>query len=70
MIISVGLLLFLILLPPYVRVYFWQRVQAQPILASMTLGFGLLALSLLWSAGQRLDAWAFLFLNLRGRRPP
>ena len=69
-VISVGLLLFLILLPPYVRVYFWQRVQAQPILASMTLGFGLLALSLLWSAGQRLDAWAFLFFNLRGRRPP
>ena len=36
----------------------------------MTLGFSLLALSLLWSAGQRMDAWAFLFFNLRGGHPP
>ena len=35
----------------------------------MTLGFSLLALSLLWSAGQRMDAWAFLFFNLRGGHP-
>jgi membrane-associated phospholipid phosphatase len=35
----------------------------------MTLGFSLLALSLLWSVGQRVDAWAFLFFNLRGGHP-
>lgn len=68
--LALGLLLFLLWLPPYVRIYFWQRLLAQPILASMTVGFGLLALSLLWSAGQRVDAWAFLFFNLWGRRPP
>jgi membrane-associated phospholipid phosphatase len=30
--------------------------------------FGLVALSLLWSAGQRLDAWLFLSFNVRGNR--
>ena len=67
--LTAGLVLFLAWLPSTVRFYFWQRLQAQPVLASMILGFSLLALSLLWSAGQRVDAWAFLFVNLRGRRP-
>ena len=35
----------------------------------MLLVFSLLAVSLVWSAGQRLDVWAFLFFNLRGSRP-
>jgi len=67
--LTAGLTLFLTWLPSYVRIYFWRRLQAQPVLASMILGFSLLALSLLWSAGQRVDAWAFLFFNLRGRHP-
>ena len=49
--------------------FFWHRLQAQPILASMIMGFSLLTLSLLWSTGQRMDAWTFLFFNVRGRRP-
>ena len=36
----------------------------------MTLGFSLLALSLLWSAGQRMDAWTFLFFNFGGVTHP
>ena len=36
----------------------------------MILGFSLLALSLLWSAGQRMDAWAFLFFNCAGATHP
>jgi membrane-associated phospholipid phosphatase len=67
--LTAGLVLFLAWLPSTVRIYFWQRLQAHPVLASMILGFSLLALSLLWSAGQRVDAWAFLFFNLRGRHP-
>ena len=35
----------------------------------MLLVFSLLAISLVWSAGQRLDAWAFLVFNVRGARP-
>src|SRR5512137_1002902 len=68
--LTAGLILFRAWLPTYVRMFFWHGLQAQPILASMTLGFSLLALSLLWSTGQRIDAWAFLLLNLQGRRPP
>jgi membrane-associated phospholipid phosphatase len=68
--LTAGLLLFLAWLPVYVRMFFWRGLQAQPILASMILGFSLLALSLLWSAGQRMDVWAFLFFNFRGRHPP
>ena len=67
--LTAGLVLFLAWLPSAVRIYFRQRLHAQPVLASMILGFSLLALSLLWSAGQRLDAGAFLFVNLRGRHP-
>ena len=68
--LTTSLVLFLAWLPPYARLYFWHGLQAQALLASMTFGFGLLALSLLWSAGQRMDAWTFLFFNVRGRHPP
>ena len=68
--LTAGLVLFLAWLPSSVRMFFWRGLQAQPILASMTLGFSLVALSLLWSTGQRMDAWTFLFVNLRGRHPP
>jgi membrane-associated phospholipid phosphatase len=68
--LTIGLILFLAWLPSYVRLFFWHGLQAQPVLASMTLGFSLLALSLLWSTGQQIDAWAFLLFNLRGGHPP
>ena len=68
--LTAGLVLFLVWLPSYVRMFFWRGLQTQGILASMTLGFSLLALSLLWSTGQRIDTWTFLFFNVRGRRPP
>lgn len=35
----------------------------------MLLVFCFLAISLVWSAGQQVDVWAFLFFNLRGKRP-
>jgi membrane-associated phospholipid phosphatase len=67
--LTAGLVLFLAWLPSYVRMFFWHGLMAQPILASMTLGFSVLALSLLWSAGQRMDAWVFLLINFRGGHP-
>jgi len=42
------------------------RSGAQGILSSMVLVFSLLAVSLVWSTGQRVDVWAFLFFNLWG----
>ena len=39
--LTAGLILFLAWLPAYVRLFFWHGLQAQPVLASMTLGFSL-----------------------------
>lgn len=67
--LTTTIVLFLAWLPPYVQMFFWHGLQAQAILAGMAVGFCLLALSLLWSAGQRVDASTFLLFNVRGRRP-
>ncbi len=64
-----GLILFLVLVPSYVRTLFWRGLEAHRFLAAMLLVLSLLTISLLWSAGQRLDAWIFLIFNLRGPRP-
>ncbi len=65
----IGLVICLILLPPYLRAAFWYSLQDHKILASMLLVFSLLALSLVWSTGQKFDTWAFLFFNVWRPRP-
>ena len=67
--ITLLLLVSLLFLPADIRVVFWHALQSQAILVSMTLIFCLVVISLVWSAGQRLDAWVFLSFNLRGPRP-
>ena len=67
--LAAGLVLCLALMPSYVRMMFWHGLEAHGTLASMLLVLSLLTISLLWSAGQRFDTWAFLFFNLRGPRP-
>jgi membrane-associated phospholipid phosphatase len=67
--VSIVLIVFLLLLPPAIRTFFWHRLQSQAILVSMLLVFSLVAISLVWSAGQRVDAWVFLSFNMRGSRP-
>jgi membrane-associated phospholipid phosphatase len=67
--LAVALVVFLAVLPLHVRLLFWHGLQKQAPLAALAIGFSLLALSLIWSAGQRVDAWAFLVFNLRGVRP-
>lgn len=69
MIVSVGLLLILLIVPSHIKKYFWDGLLKQKFLAAMLLGFCVIAFSLILSAGQRLDAWFFLLLNVRGRRP-
>ena len=68
-ILTFALVLFLAWLPAYVRMYFWHGLQSHAVLTSLTLGFSLLTVSLLWSAGQRIDSWTFLVFNVRGRHP-
>lgn len=67
--ISIVLVLFIFLLPADIRTFFWAGLQAHVVLANMLLIFSLVAISLVWSAGQRLDAWVFLTFNLRWARP-
>ena len=67
--LTASLVLFLIWMPPPMRVVIWNGLVARGMLSSMLLVFSLLALSLVWSAGQRIDVWGFLIFNLRGLRP-
>jgi membrane-associated phospholipid phosphatase len=67
--VPIVLVVFLLLLPPDIRTVFWHSLQSQAILVSMLLVFSLVAISLVWSTGQRLDAWVFLSFNVRGSRP-
>ncbi|MHB1355065.1 MAG: phosphatase PAP2 family protein [Anaerolineae bacterium] len=59
----------LVSLPATLRIALWHGLLAHHLMVGMLMGFSLLAISLVWSTGQRMDAWAFLYLNLRGRRP-
>ena len=65
----IGLIVSLFFLPADIRAFFWHALQSQAVVVSMLLIFSLVAISLAWSAGQRLDAWVFLSFNLRGPRP-
>jgi membrane-associated phospholipid phosphatase len=68
-IITVVMIGFLLFLPDYIKTYFWHGLQNHKFLAIMLFIFILLAVSLVWSASQRLDTRIFLLLNLRGARP-
>jgi membrane-associated phospholipid phosphatase len=61
-----GLVLFLLWLPGAARASLWAALTAQRGLVVLLSLFALLTLSLIWSAGQRLDARVFLLLNTRG----
>jgi membrane-associated phospholipid phosphatase len=67
--VTVGMIIFFAFLPPYMRIAFWDGLQSHKILASMLLVFSLVAISLVWSTGQRLDTWAFVYFNVWGPRP-
>jgi membrane-associated phospholipid phosphatase len=67
--LTASLVVFLVWMPSQMRIIIWHGLAARGILSSMLLVFSLLAVSLVWSVGQRVDVWAFLFFNLRGSRP-
>lgn len=65
---SMLLVIFLILMPKELWIIFGESIKKQKHLAVLVLIFCLTAVSLVWKAGQRIDVWAFLAFNLRGRR--
>ena len=68
-ILTTGMVVFILFMPAYLRTAIWDGLLSHKILAGMLLVFSLLAVSLIWSAGQKLDVWAFLFFNVWKKRP-
>jgi membrane-associated phospholipid phosphatase len=67
--ITIVLAIFLLVLPADIRVVFWHSLEAQAVLVSMLLFFSLVAISFVWSAGQKVDTWVFLTFNVRWMHP-
>lgn len=68
-IITAALVSFMVSLSAETRRSLVTGFFAQRSLAVLLLFFILLTLSLLWSVGQRLDAWVFMRFNLHGFHP-
>lgn len=68
-VLVIVIILYVIFVPPD----FWMGIastfQSHTPLIAMLLFFCFLAVSLVWSAGQRIDAAIFFFFNKRGQRP-
>ena len=60
---------FLTFLPRNTRTVFWLGLKSQGTLVIMLLMFCLLAISLVWSVGQRIDVWILMYFNMYGYRP-
>lgn len=60
-----GLALILVWMPPGARVSLWTALSAQRGLVVLISLFALVTLSLIWSAGQRLDTRVFKLFNMR-----
>ncbi len=65
-ILFIGLVLFLIWMPNGTRASLWTTLHAQWGLFALLFLFALVTLSLIWSAGQRLDSRVFMLFNMRG----
>jgi membrane-associated phospholipid phosphatase len=69
MFIAALLVLFVTVVPRRFWRILWLDVRMHWWLVGMLLLFCLLAVSLVWSAGERIDNLVFSFFNMRGRRP-
>jgi membrane-associated phospholipid phosphatase len=64
LLLIIGLGIFLYWLPAGALMSLWLLFSAQRGLAILLFLFAMVTLSLVWSGGQRLDSWIFLFFNL------
>ena len=65
-VLLMGLVLFIVWLPGEARASLWAALSAQRGLFVLLFLFALVTLSLIWSAGQRLDTRVFMLFNMRG----
>lgn len=68
--ITILLVIASILIPFPIWMRFWIKIQANPTIFVMLIIFSLVAVSLVWSVGQKIDVWVFRLFNMRGRRAP
>jgi membrane-associated phospholipid phosphatase len=66
LLLLIGLVLFIVWLPREAQTSLWMVLSAQRSLFLLLFFFALVTLSLIWSAGQRLDARVFMLLNVHG----
>jgi membrane-associated phospholipid phosphatase len=70
---SAGTVLIIVLalfMPRHLWSSLWSGIIANLALVALVLIFSLIAVSLFWSAGQRIDVWVFKCFNLHGWRAP
>jgi membrane-associated phospholipid phosphatase len=65
LLLLLGLVLSLAWIPANVRISLWMAISAQRSLFLLLFIFALVTLSLIWSAGQRLDTRVFTLLNIQ-----
>lgn len=68
-IIVIMLILFVTVVPYRFWWILWLGIKSHRALVGMLLVFCLLAISVVWSAGQRIDNYVFSLFNMRGHRP-
>lgn len=66
---TAGLIFFLVTLSPKIGAALWFGLREHPYLSGLIIFFGILSVSLLWTAGQQIDALIFLYFNFKGDRP-
>jgi membrane-associated phospholipid phosphatase len=68
-ILIIGLIIFFFILPETIRLVFWSALQANRFISVMLFIFGVIMISLIWSAGQKLDTWVFFIFNMQSIPP-
>ncbi len=55
--------------PEYVWLELWFSIRSQKVLLALVFIFCIIAISLVWTGGQKLDVLVFRFFNMNGHRP-
>ncbi len=66
--IAIFLVLLSIIMPLSIWTALWAVLKSQYVIVCLVLVFSMVAVSLVWSIGQRIDVWVFMFFNMHGKR--
>lgn len=66
---AVAFALFVIVAPHAIWLKLWKIIVARKFYVTLLTVFTLLAVSLVWAVGQKIDVWVFTLFNSRGQRP-